>query len=95
MTFVYGRDWNLQGLALDDVVVKRTCYDNYIDFVGEVKPVNKEMFFECCERVLNDIKTSPYDEHYIAGGELIPDLKEDPEQKISTDFIERVLLERS
>lgn len=88
---VYGRDWHLKGLALNDEVVNRICYENFIDFAGEVKPVNEEMFYECCNYVLNDIKTNPYDEFYIAGGELISDLKNDPNQKISTDFLERVL----
>lgn len=91
---VYGKDFHLRGLALDEDVVEDICYNNYIDFVGEVKPVNKEIFYKCCERVLNDIKNNLRDEYYIAGGELIADLKADPEQKISTDFIERVLSEK-
>lgn len=91
---VYGRDWKLRGLALDEEVVRRICYDNYMDFVGEVKPVNKEMFYQCAERVLRDIKENPYDPFYVAGGEVITDLKNDPKQKISTDFLERVLAER-
>lgn len=91
---VYGRDWTLRGLALNDEVVSRICYDNYIELVGNIKPVNEDMFYECCETVLKDIKTNPHDECYIAGGELIPDLKADPEQKVSTVFIERVLQER-
>ncbi len=88
----YGRDFVMRGLQLDHEVVERICYQNYIDFVGEVpKPVNKEMFNECCERVLADIKTNPEDQFYIAGGELIPDLKKDPAQKIATDFCEGAL----
>lgn len=91
---VYGRDWTLRGLNLDEEVVNRICYENYIDFVGKTKPVNKEMFYQCCERVLRDIKEKPYDPFYVAGGEAVADLKKDPEQKISTDFLERVLAER-
>jgi len=91
---VYGRDWKLRGLALDEDVVERICYGNYIDFVGEAKAVNEDLFYDCCERVLRDIRTNPVDEYYIAGGELIPDLKLDPDQRISTDFLEHVLKER-
>lgn len=74
--------------------MSRICYENYIELVGDVRPVNEDLFYSCCERMLNDIKTNPNDEYYIAGGELINDLKKDPEQKISTDFLERVLAER-
>lgn len=91
---IYGRDFHLRGLALDEDVVEDICYNNYINFVGDVKPVNREMFYECCERVLNDIKNNPCDEYYIAGGEVIAELKADPKQKISTDFLERVLSEK-
>ena len=62
--------------------------------MGDVKPVNREMFYECCEGVLNDIKNNPCDEYYIADGEVIAELKADPKQKISTDFLERVLSEK-
>ena len=44
--------------------------------------------------ILNDIKNNPCDEYYIAGGEVIAELKADPKQKISTDFLERVLSEK-
>lgn len=89
----YNRDFVIRGLQLDNEVVEQICYQNYIDFVGQTpKPVNKEMFYECCERVLTDIKTNPEDSFYIAGGELIPDLKKDPLQKIATDFCEGALM---
>ncbi|MBQ9976156.1 MAG: amidohydrolase family protein [Clostridia bacterium] len=92
---IYGRDWHLRGLALGNETVNRICYHNFIDFVGEPKPVNEELFYECCQRVLDDIKTKPCDEFYIAGGELINDLKNDPNQTVSTAFLEKVLGERN
>ena len=92
---LYGRDWHLRGLYLDEQVINKICYDNYISFVGERKSVNEDLFYEYCEKMLNDIKTNPYDEYYIEGGELIPYFKDDPEQTVSTDFLERVLAEHS
>ena len=91
---VYGRDWHLKGLALSDDVVHRICYQNYIDLVGEVKPVDEEMFYSTCKYVLDDVKNNPVDEFYIKGSALIADFKNDPKQKISTDFLEKVLEEK-
>jgi predicted TIM-barrel fold metal-dependent hydrolase len=90
---VYGRDWHLKGLALDEEVVSKICHKNYYDFVGDINPVNEKMFCECCHRVLDDIRNLPKDEYYVRGGELIPDLKKDPDQKLSTDFLELILSE--
>ncbi|MBE6929090.1 MAG: hypothetical protein E7463_02320 [Ruminococcaceae bacterium] len=90
----YGKDFVVRGLNLDADVVERICYRNYIDFVGEKKPVNTDKFYEYCERILHDIRANPVDEMYIAGGAFIPDLAKDPMQKNATDFCERALAER-
>lgn len=85
--FLYGRDIAVSGLDLSENAVKRICYDNYFSFLGDTpKPVNKEMLIECAKRIIADLESNPHDEYYIRGGELIPDLKKDSEQRIAYNF---------
>jgi predicted TIM-barrel fold metal-dependent hydrolase len=82
----------ISGLALDDDALQAIFYDNYFDFIGkEARPVNKELFIDACRLIINDLDIEPRDEYYIRGGELIPDLKNDPEQKISYNFCKMAL----
>lgn len=82
----------LCGLGLDADTVKAISYDNYFDFVGKsLRPVNMEMFKFCLERIISDLDNEPYDEYYVRGGELIADLKADPEQRISYNFCKMAL----
>jgi len=90
----YGMDFVVRGLGLSDEVIERICGLNYLKLVGEKKPVNQDKFYAGCERILYDIRANPVDEMYIAGGAFIPVLLKDPQQKISTDFCEKVLVER-
>ena len=89
-TFVqncYGKDFVIKGLALDDKVISKICYENYFERLGKSPAtVNTDKFYEYCERILHDLEKEPYDEYYVKGGELIPDLKKDPSQKIASDF---------
>ena len=48
--------------------------------------MDTDKFYEYCERILRDIEKDPHDEYYIKGGELIPDLKKDPTQSVTTNF---------
>lgn len=83
----YGRDFVVNGLSLSDDVVKKICYENYFKRLGDVATVvDTNRFYEYCERVLRDIEKDPVDEYYIKGGELIPDLKKDPTQSVTTNF---------
>ncbi|MBQ9921029.1 MAG: hypothetical protein IJO52_02490, partial [Clostridia bacterium] len=83
----YGRDFVVKGLALSEDVVRKICYDNYFRRLGkDAAKVDTDKFYDYCERVLFDIENGQYDEHYIKGGELIPDLKKDPTQSITTQF---------
>ena len=82
----------LCGLGLDADTVKTISYDNYFDFVGkEPRAVNMEMFKSSLERIISDLDNEPYDEYYVRGGELIADLKADPEQRISYNFCKMAL----
>jgi len=83
----YGRDFVVKGLALSDDVVRKICYDNYFRRLGkDAAKVDTDKFYDYCERVLFDIEKGSKDEYYIKGGELIPDLKKDPSQSITTNF---------
>ena len=87
----YNRDFNVFGMNLDEETVKNICYNNFFRFIGkDPVPVNQELFDLACQRVLKDLNDNPMDEYYIRGGELIPDLKNDPEQKIAKDFLNMV-----
>ena len=44
------------------------------------------MLIECAKRIIADLESNPHDEYYIRGGELIPDLKKDSEQRIAYNF---------
>ena len=80
------------GLGLSEETVKTISYDNYFDFVGkEPREVNMEMFKASLERIISDLDNEPYDEYYVRGGELIADLKADPEQRISYNFCKMAL----
>jgi len=88
----YGRDLTVRGLALDDDTVDCICRRNFIDFIGE-KPaaVDSNAVKECAERILFDLEHEPYDPWYIAGGEIIPDLKKDPEQNTVREVCRRII----
>ena len=74
-------------MELDGKTVEDICYNNYFRFIGkDPVPVDRERFEAACRRVRRDINEYPTDEYYIRGGELIPDLKKDPEQKIAYNF---------
>lgn len=86
-SFCYGRDIKVMGLGLSADAVSKISYENYFKFLGrEPAEVNKDMLLLCCQRIIRDLQKEPYDECYIRGGELIPDLRKDPEQKIAYDF---------
>ncbi|NLE12938.1 MAG: amidohydrolase family protein [Clostridiales bacterium] len=83
----YGRDFTVRGLELPPETVERICYGNYIDFVGEeIKPVDTEMLCGCCERILHDLESEPYDPIYLAGAEIADHLRNDPKQEIPAAF---------
>ena len=88
----YKRDFTVLGMELDGKTVEDICYNNYFRFIGkDPVPVDRERFEAACRRVRRDINEYPTDEYYIRGGELIPDLKKDPEQRIAHDFLNIVL----
>ena len=90
---LYGTDWTLRGLNLDEATVNKICYDNFIEFAGEIRPVNEELFYQSCEKLLNEIKKNPVDEYYLAYND-INDSQNDLNQTIATDFLEKALSER-
>lgn len=91
---LYGMEFYLKGFDLSENALKDITYDNFIRFVGETpKPLNIEMFKKCCQRIIDDLDNEPYDEEYIRGGELIPHLKEDPNQQIAYNFCKKALSE--
>ena len=82
----------IKGLALDEDTVERICFKNYIDFVGiEDVPVDVELFYDSCERVLAEMRMHPVDHIYNACSKELSCLAEDPQQKIATDFFEGAL----
>ena len=88
----YGRDFTVDGFGFEDDVLERICYENYFSFIGkESVPVNESLFYDCCRRIKDDLDSIPNDEEYIKGGELIPDLKNDPSQRIAYDFCQMAL----
>ena len=90
--FCYGRECRVQGLNLSEEAVFKICYDNYFSFIGDLpKSVDVRLLCKCCRRIIDDLDREPYDEYYIRGGELIPDLKKDPEQRIAYDFCKMAL----
>lgn len=90
----YDKDFTVRGLDLPADVVERICYTNFFEFVGKKKPVNTDKYFEYCEKIIADIKAEPYDEYYVKGCELVPHLKDDPEQNIAVEFCKKRLAER-
>lgn len=83
----YGKEARVRGFGLPDDIVNQICYENHFNFIGkEAKPLNVEMFLQCCQRIIDDLDKEPYDEYYVRGGTLIPDLQKDPEQRIAYDF---------
>ena len=90
----YNKDFNVKGLALSDEVVERICYKNFYDFVGEKKSVDTEKFYEYCQRIIDDIEAQPEDPYYVKGYDLVPHLKDDPDQNIALDFCKKRLAER-
>lgn len=91
----YDKPFCIHGLELDEETVDCICYRNYFARLGQTKvPVDTDRFYAACARVLHDIETEPFDVHYIAGGELVPHLREDPNQQLATDFCRKVLSER-
>lgn len=87
----YKRDFTVYGFDLDSKTVEDICYNNFFRFIGnEPVPVNRALFMSACKRVLDDLNDNSLDEYYIRGGELIPDLKKDPEQTIARDFLSTV-----
>ena len=92
--YCYGKDFNVMGLHLTEETASRICYENYFAFLGrEPKPVNVEKFCDCCRRIIDDLDKEPYDEYYVRGGTLIPDLIKDPKQSISYNFCKKALLD--
>ena len=84
----YKRDFTVCGFDLDSKTVEDICYNNYFRFIGkEPVPINEELFMSACRRVLEDLNDGSVDEYYVRGGELIPDLKKDPDQKITREFL--------
>lgn len=91
---LYGMEFNLKGLNLSKNAFKDITYDNYFRFSGkEARPLNVDLFRICCQRIIDDLDNEPYDEEYINGGELIPHLKEDPNQRIAYNFCKKALEE--
>ena len=90
----YNTNFTVRGLALSEEVVERICYENYFEFMGTKKPVNTELFYKCCERIIQDIESEPYDPYYLKGSELVPHLKDDPNQNIALNFCRFVLENR-
>ena len=87
----------VRGLELPETVVDKICFDNYIDFAGKVPAaVDVDGFYEAVEHTLSEMRAHPEDKYYDRAAEILPfvGFKDDPEQKISTDFFERVLSER-
>ena len=92
----YGKEARVRGFGFSDEVAGKICYENHFSFIGkEAKPLNKELFLKCCQRIIDDLDREPYDEYYVRGGELIPDLKKDPEQRIAYDFCKMAIAEIS
>ena len=90
----YNKNFTIRGLNLSDKVAERICYKNYFDFIGEKKSVNVQKFYEYCERIIHDIETDPFDLYYLAGAQLVPHLKDDPNQNIAINFCKKRLEER-
>ena len=84
--------YQIRGLGLEEEVVKRICYGNYVDFVGE-EPRNADMdrFRQAAEAILIDMKKVPQDPYYERAGEIFPYLRKDPKQEISIRFFEGAL----
>ncbi len=91
----YGKDFVICGLELDEETVDSIAYGNYFEVFGkEKRPVNLELFYEYCERVLRDLETmegDPYQKNRI---EIVPKLDIYPSKDVSIDFLNRVLKER-
>ncbi|MBE6778707.1 MAG: hypothetical protein E7541_04895 [Ruminococcaceae bacterium] len=90
--YCYGRDFHIHGLGLDEETVRCITHDNYFRFLGaSPRPVNRALLRRAARRVLDDLATQPVDEAYVRGGELIPDLKNDPEQTIAATLCQKIL----
>lgn len=91
----YGDDFVMRGLALDDETVDMIAYRNYFSIFGKnKKPVNKEFFYECCERVLADLENMEGDPYQKNRCEIVPRLDIYPSKQVSMEFLKRVFSER-
>ena len=91
----YGRDFVVRGLGLSDEAAQRICHQNMIDWAGDTpRPVNEELFDDCCRRIIRDIQTQPDDPYYTAGMEWIEHFRDDPHQQIAVDFCRFALARR-
>lgn len=91
----YNKDFVIKGLALDKDTIQNISYNNYFRFIGkEPKPVNEELFYKYCEKVLADITAEPCDKHYKRSLPLFKILQEDPNQRVASDFCKEVIANR-
>ena len=91
----YERDFVVRGLELDDETVDAIAYKNYFSVFGkEKRPVDMELFYEYCEKVLNDLENMEGDPYQKNRVEIVPKLDIYPSKQVSLDFLRRALKER-
>lgn len=84
---------DIVGLGLDEDVLEKICYTNYLNFIGnETKPVNVEGVYDAAEKMLRDITETP-NPYYEAAKPLLEGKWQEwsPEQKSAREFLERML----
>lgn len=87
--------YQIRGLGLEEAVLDRICYENFIDFVGEeIAPVDEEAFYAAVEYILGEMRTHPQDPVYDAISEIFPYLRKDPKQEIALTCFESILAAR-
>ncbi len=46
-------DYDIKGLELPEKVIEKICYGNYAKFIGKTNPINRDMLYGECEKMLD------------------------------------------
>lgn len=85
----------VKGLALSQEVVENICYNNYVRFTGnKTAEVNRTKLYESCEKMLEEMLSSPDDPVYKRCAKYLPMLASDPDQSKAINVLKNILNEK-